>query len=263
MKRFFAMLAVVALMMTMVSFASAESFENTTLVAADVGSEKGGDSAKASSTAPRGKTFNTFLFWEGDRLFDMSNGLYFTSMTFKHYSNFRVSITGGSWLKATTSKLPYAAPNNTAAARTGQVVYRDSRGVVATFKVTQTGRYNITYFGQITQPYKCIQMKWTGSKSAMKVNYAMFVMSNDNFSSWYSKKIYDTASPATGRWTGYPITAGKWIDATVIPVKKMGSRYVRSSYVVQEAYVYVNKIGVYNKGYVYKPGWNKYYTALN
>ena len=263
MKRFFALFAVIALMMTMVSFASAEALESSTLVAADVGTAKGGDAAKASTTVPRGKTFNTFVFWEGDRLHDMSNGAYFTSATFRHYSNFRVTITGGSWLKASTSKLPYCAPNNTSAARTGKVVYRDSKGVVATFNVTQTGRYNITYYGQITQPYKCIQLKWTGTKSAMKVNYALFVITNNDFSTWYSKKVYDTASPATARWTGYPITAGNYVDAAVIPVKKMGSRYVSSRYVVQDAYVLVEKVGVYKKGKIYKPGWNTPYKELN
>ena len=257
MKRFLALFIAIMLTMTMISLAGAESCTSTTLMGAGMAAgQKDGEQARA--VAPRGKTFRAFLFWEGSRLYDTENGNILNKMTLKHGANFRVQVvSGSSWLKATTAKLPYAKKNNTSVARTGRVVYRDNKGVVATFIVTQTGRYNITYFGQIVQPVEGIQIRWTGSKSKMKVNYAMVMISENDFKTYKGFKTGAAVSPAVGRYTGR-IAARRWYMGTVMPVRKMGGKYISGQYITQIGAVYVDKIGVYKKGVIYKASPNQY-----
>ena len=262
MKRILAMLALITLMMTAVSVAGAETVRVASLAAVNSDVAKGVDSPKASRTIPRGKTVKAFMFWEGDRLYDLSNGSYFTNIAWKYYGKLKVT-SSASWLKASENQLPYAKPNNSAAARTGTVIYRDNNGVVAKFRVTQTGRYNLTWFGQVTKPYKCIQMKWTGSRRVMNVNYAKFVITNNNFKTTYTKKIYDAEAIATARYTGYPVRAGKVILATVLPVKRMGSRYICEKYMTQFGAVYLDQSGVRIMGEIIKAGYNSCFAMMD
>ena len=260
-KRALTLFAVFALIMTMAASAGAETVHSAALASVCTETAKGTDVAKANVSIPRGATVKAFAFWEGDRLYNLSNGSYYTGINWKYYGTLRVKVSA-SWLKISANGLPFAKPNNTAEARTGWVMYRDDKGMVARFQVTQTGRYSIFHFGQFTNPYKCIQMRWTGSKAKMKVNYALFIISNNGFRTMYTKKIYDAGYIATARYTGYPILAGKTITATVLPVKRMGRRYVMGRCVTQIGTVYIDRVGVRISGKVYKAGYNSCYAVI-